>query len=133
MSAVDGVGREGRQADGHVVGAIGFRGAVAHPLARTSVHGLPGGHLECSVFVFNVEHAVQDEGELIEVGALTWFRPARWALHPSDAQPGLAGAGAAYEFVDPFRRLARRGDPSRGVDEFGHHPDAATMHDDVWG
>jgi hypothetical protein len=56
--AVDGVGRKGGKADRHVVGAVGFGGAVAHPFARTGAHGLPRGYSERSVFVLNEEHAL---------------------------------------------------------------------------
>ena len=59
--AVDGVGREGRQADGDVLGALGLGGAVADPLAGLGDDGLARAHVQLAALVLHAQHALDDD------------------------------------------------------------------------
>src|ERR1044072_8399324 len=67
--AVDCVGREGREADGDVLGALLFGRAVLHPLAAPRDDGLARAHVERLVLRLHAQQAAQDDGVLHPLAA----------------------------------------------------------------
>jgi len=81
LVAVDGFHGEGGEADGYVFGAAFVRSRVADPLAGVGDYGLSGGYVEGAVFVFYVQRAFEDDGELVEGGSLAGLEPSGGAAH----------------------------------------------------
>src|SRR5271154_2635252 len=81
LVAVDGVHREGGEADGYVFGAAFVGSGIADPLAGVGDYGLSGGYVEGAFFVFFVQRAFQDDGEFVEGGGLPGFEPSGGAAH----------------------------------------------------
>src|SRR5947208_12863963 len=113
--AVHRLRRERRQADRHVLGAVGR--AVAHALAGTRVDGLAWADLQTPAVVLDDEATCEHERVLVEVRCLSGFRPPGRTRHPRDADGGFARRGAADELIDPLRQVARRLDHRRPTDE----------------
>ena len=68
LVAVDGVGREGGEADGDVFGASFLGGGVADPLPRLAGDRLAGAHLDHAPLVLHLEHPLEHDRVLAEVG-----------------------------------------------------------------
>ena len=77
--------REGRNADGDILGSFGARPAIANPLAAMGYNGLARLHVYDSIEVLDSQHPVENYGEFIEVRSLARFPPAARAAHQSDA------------------------------------------------
>src|SRR5215467_257792 len=118
--AVDRVRGEGGQADRDVLGAAGFRAAVAHPFARPGMYCLASPDRHLAALVVHDQGAVKHDCELIELGALPRLGPAGRAAHVRDTEPGIAGVGPAHVFLDQLRRFTRGGYLSRLANQFWH-------------
>src|SRR4029450_13404178 len=101
--AVDGVHGERWQTHGDVLGAVGARGAIAHPFAGVGDHCLAGGHVDDAVLVLDANHAAKHNRDLLEIGTLARLFPTRRRLHASDADVGVARVHAAGVFLDALR------------------------------
>src|SRR5271170_5102446 len=98
LVAVDGIHGEGGEADGDVFGAALVRSGVADPLAGVGDDGLSGGYFDGAVFVFYVERAFQDNGELVEGGSLAGLVPSGGTAHVGYAGRGGFGVDASDVF-----------------------------------
>ena len=75
--AVYGGWRERREADGDILCAIRFRGAVADPLAGGGHDGLARVDVDDAGRVLDAEEAAKHDGNLLEFRALTRLLPSR--------------------------------------------------------
>ena len=87
MNPVNGIGRERRQANRHVLGLHIARCAVPDPLAGKRNDGLAGEYIEGTIFKLDVQRALQHNGNLHELRPLPRFYPTRRRLHPGYADP----------------------------------------------
>src|SRR5215472_15722741 len=76
---------ECRQADGDVLGAIGFGRGVLDPFASMRDYSLSRADIEFSGFGCHAKQAAQNDGELVEVRSLPWLNPALWTAHVGNA------------------------------------------------
>ncbi len=103
---MDGIHGEGWETDRDVFGSAFVGSGVADPFAGVGDDGLSGGDVEGSIFVFHVQGAFQDDGELVEGGGLAGLAPSRGAAHVGDAGRGCAGVDASDVFVDELGFVA---------------------------
>src|SRR6185503_5332472 len=106
LVAMHDVGRESRQADRDVLGALGVGAAIAHPLARLADDRLAGGDARLAALVLDADAAAQHHSDLGELGALAGLLPAAGRAHARHAHLARAGAGAADELLDQLRLVA---------------------------
>ena len=78
-------GRKGGHANGDVRGPFGPRRAIANPLTFINYNGLSGGYVYDSVAMLHPQHAIQDNGVLIELGSLAGLLPAARTAHVGHA------------------------------------------------
>jgi hypothetical protein len=97
---VDGLHGEGGQADGDVFSAAFLGSGVANPLAGIGDYGLSGGDVDGTIFVFDVQRAFEDDGELVEGGSLARLEPSGRAAHVGYAGGGSFGVDTADVFVE---------------------------------
>src|SRR5262249_7080298 len=120
LAAVHGLGREGRQTDGHILGAFGLRRAVAHPLAGAREHRLAGANVEHAALVVDAQHPPEDQRVLVELRRLSRLLPPGGAAHARDAHRRRAGVHATDILVDRLRLVARRDDAGGSRDQLRH-------------
>src|SRR4029078_10049537 len=93
---------------------------VAHPLPRPDEDRLAGADVEGARLVLDAQRTVDDDGVLVEVGALAGLDPALGRLHARDAQALVARVDAADELVDQLRLGPGGLDAARALDDLGH-------------
>ena len=86
MIAVDCVHRKCGKADRDVFGSAFMGSGIANPLAGVGDYGLSCGDFERASFVFYVERALKDDGELIKGGSLAGLKPSGRAAHVGHAR-----------------------------------------------
>src|SRR5688500_3946964 len=116
------VGRERRQADGHVLGTIRLRRAVANPLSRRRDDSLSGAYVEASAFVLHTHESAQHDGDLLELGPLSRLQPSGRRSHAGNTERAVAAVDAADELFDPLRFRPGGLHDRRSFDETGHGP-----------
>jgi hypothetical protein len=111
---------EGWQADGYVFGTAFLGSGVADPFIGMSDHGLSGGYVDRSVFVFDVQRAFQDNGELVEGGRLAGLLPSRGTAHVGHAGGRSLRIDTSDVFIDELGFGAGGLDPGRLRDQGRH-------------
>src|SRR4029453_16028629 len=111
--APDCLQRERRHAHRDVLGAARFRSAVANPPPGMCHDRLSGAHHERAAFVLHAQGAVQDDGNLLEVGPLPRLLPTGWRDHARDTDRGMSGVDSPGKLFDPLRQIAGSLDNSR--------------------
>src|SRR3954469_6606412 len=101
--AMHGVGRERGQADGNVLRTTRLRRAVADPLTGTRDDRLSGADVEHAAVMLDADQPFQNDGDLLELRALSRLEPAFRRHHPRHADIRVAGVHATGELFDPLR------------------------------
>src|SRR5262245_24938965 len=109
-------GREGRQADRDVFGALRLRRAVANPLGGIRDDRLTCPHLEDAAGMFDAKQTAKNDRDLSELRTLSGLAPASRRNHASDAQLLLAGARMPHVLLDSLRLATGGGDEGRTFD-----------------
>ena len=78
---MDGFHGESGEADSDVFSAAFPRSGVTDPLAGVSDYGLSRGDVDGTVFMFDVQRAFEDDGELVKGGGLAGLEPSGGAAH----------------------------------------------------
>src|SRR4051812_31579873 len=120
LVAMHRLGRERGQADGNVLRTTRLRRAVADPLTRMRDDRLSGTDVEHATFMLDADQPVQDEGDLLELRALSRLQPAFGRHHARDADFRVAGVHATRELLDPLRLVAGGFDHGRLCDQCWH-------------
>src|ERR1700691_1544809 len=111
---MDGIGREGWQANGQVFGASGKWSGVADPFSLMGDDGLAGGDIDLAGFMLHTEGAAQDDGVFVKFWSLTRLFPSLGAAHLGYADGGGIGVDTADEFFNDLR-LVSGGLDARGA------------------
>ncbi len=117
-----GVECEGRQADGDVLGTLGFRCAVSHPFTAPDDNRLSSANIDDCIVGFDPEQTGEDHRVFIELRRLTRLDPTTWTSHPGDAQAGVSAIHPADELINQFGLGTGSFDPRRLLDQRRHRP-----------
>jgi len=109
---MDGLGREGGQADGNVFGALGTGRAVLDPFSGGRNDGLTGRNVKRSCFVSNTQAATEDESVFVEVRRLAGLDPAGRTAHVRDTDLFVTGIHPADKLFYDFGPVPGGGDSS---------------------
>jgi len=96
------------------------------------IRGLARPDIELPVRVLDVQGPAQDDGVLVEVGALAGLDPARGRAHVRDAHALVARVDAPGVLVDELRLGARRLDAARALDQLRHRRDVTRAGCPPW-
>jgi indole-3-glycerol phosphate synthase len=115
-----GAGRERRQADRDILGALIARSAVAHPFALMRDDGLARVDLQHAGTGFDAQRTAQYHRILVELGRLTRLLPAAGAGHVRNTNRFGAGVDASDVLGDPLGFVAGERNDGGLWNDVGH-------------
>lgn len=117
---MDGVRREGREANGDVLSAILTRGAVSDPLSGFGEDGLAGRNHHLAAFVLHLQGSPQHDGVFVEFRPLARLHPSARRAHMGDGKAGGTCIDPADVFINQLGFVTGGGDSGGLGNELGH-------------
>ena len=91
-----------RRTDGNVLGAVGERSGVAHPLSVVRDDRLARRNIQQASVMLNAQSSAQYQSVFIELRGLAWFLPALRTSHVGHAQARGSRVDTTHIFLDDF-------------------------------